>query len=56
MEKRLSKKIYPFEIVKTFVDNMNSLPSAKYKQAPNEIEKNSLNSEASKKRCNFLRL
>ena len=56
MEKRLSKKIYPFEIVKKFVDNMNSLPSAKYKQTPNEIEKNSLNSEASKEKFNFLRL
>ena len=32
---------------------MNSLPSAKYKQTPNEIEKNSLNSEASKERFNF---
>ena len=34
---------------------MNSLPSAKYKQTPNEIEKNSLNPEASKERFNFLR-
>ena len=35
---------------------MNSLPSTKYKQTPNEIEKNSLNSEASRERFNFLRL
>ena len=35
---------------------MNSLPSAKYKQTPNEIEKKSLNSEASRERLNFLRL
>ena len=35
---------------------MNSLPSTKYKQTPNEIEKNSLNSEASKERFNFLKL
>ena len=35
---------------------MNSLPSAKYKQTPNEIKKNSLNSEASRERFNFLRL
>ena len=35
---------------------MNSLPSAKYKQTPNEIEKNSLNSEASQERFNLLRL
>ena len=35
---------------------MNSLPSAKYRPTPNEIEKNSLNSKASKERFNFLRL
>ena len=35
---------------------MNSLSSAEYKQTPNEIERNSLNSEASKERFNFLRL
>ena len=33
---------------------MNSLPSAKQKETPNEIEKNPLNSEACKKRFNFL--
>ena len=38
------------------VDNMNSLLSAKYKQSPNEIEKNSLNSEVSKERFKFLKL
>ena len=35
---------------------MNTLPSAKYKQTPYEIEKNSLNSEKSKERLNSLRL
>ena len=40
MVKRLSKKINPYEIIKKSVDNMNSLPSAKYNQTPNEIEKN----------------
>ena len=35
---------------------MFSLPSAEYKQTPNEIEKELLNSEASKERFNFLRL
>ena len=35
---------------------MNSLPSAKYKETLNEIEKESLNSEASRERFNFLRL
>ena len=29
MEKRLSKKSNPYEIIKKSVDNMNSLPSAK---------------------------
>ena len=38
------------------VDNMNNLPFAKYKQTPNEIEKDSLNSEASKEIFIFLRL
>ena len=56
MKKRLSKKSNPYEIIKNSVDNMSSLPSAKCKQTPNEIEKNSLNSEASKERFNFLRL
>ena len=35
---------------------MDSLPSAKYKQTSNEIEKNLLNSEMSKERFNFIRL
>ena len=56
VEERLSKKIDPFEIIKKSVYNMNSLPSAKYKQTPNDIEKNSLNSEASKERFDFLGL
>ena len=56
MVKRLSKKMNPYEIIKKSVHDMNSLPSAKYKQTPNEIEKNSLNSEASKKRFSLLRL
>ena len=55
MEKRLPKKQNPYEIMKKSVDNMNSLPSEKNKQAPNEIEKSSLNSEASRERFNFVR-
>ena len=51
-----SKKQNLYEIIKKFVENMNSLPFTKYKQTPNEIEKNSLNSEASRERFNFLRL
>ena len=50
------KKTKPLDIIKKSVENMNSLPSAKYKQTANEIEKNSLNSEASRERFNFLRL
>ena len=56
MEKRLSKKPNPYKIIKKSVDNMNSLPSAKYKETPNETEKRSLNSEASEERFNFFRL
>ena len=41
MEKMPSKKQNLYEIIKKFVENMNSLPSTKYKQTPNEIEKNS---------------
>ena len=53
LEKKLSKKINPYEIIKKSVDNMSSLPLAKYKQTPNEIDKNSLNSEVRKERFNF---
>ena len=35
---------------------MNSLPTAKYNQIPNEIEKNTLSSEADRERFNFSRL
>ena len=56
MKKRMSKKPNPYKIIKKSVDNMNSLPSANYKQTPNEIEKYSLDSEASKERFNFSRL
>ena len=34
---------------------MNSMPSAKYKQTPNKIEKKLLSSEADKERFNFSR-
>ena len=55
MEKRLPKKQNPYEIIRKSIENMNSLPSAKYKQAPDEIEQSPLNSEASRGRFNFLR-
>ena len=35
---------------------MNSQPTTKYKQVPNDIEKNTLRSEASIERFNFSRL
>ena len=56
MENRLSKTPNPYEIIEMSVNNMNSLPSAKYKQTPNDVEKFFLNSEISKERFNFLRL
>ena len=52
----LSKTPNPYEIIKKSVDNMNSLSSVKYKQTPNDIKKNSLNSEISNERFNILRL
>ena len=39
MEKRLSQNPKPYEMMEKPVDNMNNLPSAKYKQIPNEIKK-----------------
>ena len=38
-------KCSPKNIIEKAVDNMNSLPSAKYGIAPNDIEKRSLSSE-----------
>ena len=38
-------KCSPKNIIEKAVDNMNSLPSAKYGIAPNDIEKKSLSSE-----------
>ena len=35
---------------------MNSLPTAKYKQVPNDIDRKTLKSEADKERFNFSRL
>ena len=39
LEKKVSKRISPYEIIKKSVDNMNSLPTAKYKQVTNDIKK-----------------
>ena len=38
-------KCSPKNIIEKAVNNMNSLPSAKYGIAPNDIEKKSLSSE-----------
>ena len=54
--KKISKRINSYEIINKSVDNMNSQPTAKYKQVPNDIEKNILSSEASRERLNFSRL
>ena len=51
--KKSVEKTKPIRIMKKFVDNMNSLPFAKNIQTPNEIVKNSLNSEACKERLYF---
>ena len=56
LNKKVSKRISPYKIIKKSVDNMNSLPTAKYKQIPNEIENNTLSSQANRKRFNFSRL
>ena len=54
--KKISKRINSYEIINKSVDNMNSQPTTKYKQVPNDIEKNILSSEASRERLNFSRL
>ena len=56
LEKKFSKRRNPYEIITKSVDNMNSQPKTKYKQLPNDIEKNTLSSEASRERFNFSRL
>ena len=50
------KKIRPYEIIKKPVKNMNSHPSAKYKQVPENVKKSTLASEASREKFNFVRL
>ena len=56
IEKNPSKKINPYQIITKFVENMNSLPTAKYKHIPNDIENKILNSEVDRERFNFTRL
>ena len=56
LEKKTIKKINPCEIIKKSADNINSLPTAKYKQVSNDIEKNTLSSETDRERFNFSRL
>ena len=43
-------------MIKKSVDNMNSLPTAKYKQVPSNIERKTLKSEADREIFNFSRL
>ena len=40
MEKRLSKNPNLYKIIKKSVENVNNLPSIKYKQTTDEIGKN----------------
>ena len=56
LNKKVSKRISPYKIIKKSVDNMNSLPKAKYKQISSEIENNTLSSQANRKRFSFPRL
>ena len=57
LEKRIKGKgLRPYEIIKKSVENMNAMPSAKYKQTLNKIEKKTLSSEADKEKFNFPRL
>ena len=45
LQKNMKVKRSPNNIIEKAVDNMNWLPSAKYRIAPNEMEKNPLSSE-----------
>ena len=57
LEKNIKGKwLRPYEIIKKSAENMNSMPSAWYKQTPNKIEKKTLSSETDKKKFNFSRL
>ena len=46
----------PYETIKKSVNSMNSLPSEKYKQIPNNIERKTFKSEVDRERFNFSRL
>ena len=58
LEKKLSKgkMLRPYEIIKNSLENMHSMSSVKYKQTPNDVEKDTLSSDANKERFNFARL
>ena len=56
LNKKVSKRISPYKIIKKCVDNMNSLPTAKYKQISSEIKNNTLSSQANRKRFSFSRM
>ena len=56
LQKNMRVKRSPNNIIEKAVDNMNSLSSAKYGIAPNEIEKNSLLSEVYRERFDIRRL
>ena len=45
-----------YEIIKKSVDSMNSLPTEKYKQIPNNIERKTFKSKVDRERFNFFRL
>ena len=56
LEKEVSKRIRPYEIIKKSVDYMNCLSTTKYKLIPNRIAKNTWSSEECRETFNFSRL
>ena len=56
LKKNQSKKINPCQIITKSLENMNSLPTAKYKQVSNDVENKTLNSEVGRERFNFTML
>ena len=58
LEKKLSKgkMLRPYEIIKNPLGKVNSMPSVKYKQTPNDVEKDILSSDTNKERFKFARV
>ena len=50
IEKNSFKKINPYQIITKPVENMKILPTAKYKQVPNDTENKIVHCEANRER------